>query len=60
VSTVEGTGDIRRRDDNDKGSSVLDLAILRELGLEEALLLPPIVPRRLDNFWDVGFVECIV
>ena len=49
VAHVESTSDVRRRVNDDERSGILDLAILLELGLEEALLLPPAIPGRLDG-----------
>lgn len=43
--------------DNDKGALILDLAVLVELGLEKAFLLPPLVPSSLDGDRVIG---CIV
>ena len=45
---------------NDKITLALDISVFRELWLVEAFLLPPIIPCRLDNGGDVGFVVIIV
>ncbi|KAI7360158.1 valyl-tRNA synthetase-like protein [Hortaea werneckii] len=49
MSNVESTRDVRRRDGYHERARLLDIAVLRELGVMETLLLPPIVPCTLDN-----------
>lgn len=60
MSAVQDTSDIWRRLRNDKVALCLDLAIWAEFRLVELLLLPPIVPRRLDDRRNVGLVVGII
>lgn len=60
VSHVEGAGDVGRGVDDDEAASFLDVAAGGELGLEEALLLPPLVPGRLDSNRVVGLEVGVV
>lgn len=60
VAHVQSTGDVGRRVHDDEATSILDLAILLELGLEETLLLPPAVPGRLDGDGVVGLEMGVV
>ena len=56
---MQSAGDVWGRDWNDKVACGLDFAI-DEFGLEEAFLFPPVIPCRLDDFWNVCFAEDIV
>ncbi|KAI7165066.1 hypothetical protein KC349_g243 [Hortaea werneckii] len=49
MSNVECTRDIRRRDGYHERARLLDVAVLRKLGVMETLLLPPIVPCALND-----------
>lgn len=60
VAHVQSTSDIGRRVNNDEASRILDSAIGLEFGLEQTLLLPPAVPRRLDSNGVVGLEMGVV
>lgn len=52
MAAVESAGDVRRRQRDDETLLGPDLG--GALGLEEAALLPPLVPRGLDGLRRVG------
>jgi len=60
MSTVESTSDVWWRFGDDKVALGLYIAFGVEFGFVEAFLLPPVVPGRLDDRGDVGFVVGIV
>jgi hypothetical protein len=61
MAQVEVARDVGGRKDDDEGPLLLDLAVFGQLRLEEALLLPPFGPGRLDGDrvvrLEVGVVE---
>jgi hypothetical protein len=60
VTHVESTGNVGWWVDNDEFALILDLAVRGELGLTEAGLVPPVIPRRLDSDGIVGFEMGVV
>lgn len=46
--------------DNDEAALVQDSAVRLQLGLEVALLIPPLIPSRLDSDGTVGLVVGVV
>jgi len=60
MSTVKSASDVWRRFGNDKVALGLYVAVGVKFGFVEALLFPPVVPGRLDDRGDVGFVVSIV
>lgn len=58
VSAVKLSGNVRGRNWNDEGALRVDFLVVVAwcgiLGLEETLLLPPVIPSTLNNLGDIG------
>ena len=60
VTHVQSTSDVGGRVDDNETTLILDGAVGLELGLEEAFLLPPAIPSRLDGNGVVGLEMGVV